>query len=180
MTTGLYNYLAGDHDRLDSLLQRATATPGVIEREWFSEFRRGLLRHIGMEERTMLPAIARLQGGRQAEAAARLRLDHGAIAALLVPVPTPAIVATLREILAGHNALEEQHGGVYKILTELAGSDAEQLLETLRGTPEVPVMPYNERPEVLEATRRAVERAGHKWAGSDTDLSEPPDAGPFL
>jgi hypothetical protein len=161
MTTGLYKYLADDHDRLDILLQRATATPGVIDREPFNEFRKGLLRHIGMEERTMLPAIARLQGGRQAEAAARLRLDHGAIAALLVPPPTPAIVAALREILAGHNALEEQNGGVYRILEQLAGSDAEDLLETLRSTPEVPVMPFNERPEVLEATKRAVERAGY-------------------
>lgn len=166
MPTGLYQYLADDHDRLDGLLQRATATPGVIDLQPYGEFRRGLLRHIAMEERTMLPAIARLQGGRQVSVAERLRLDHSAIASLLVPPPTAAIVATIRSILIGHNALEEQEGGVYHLLEQLVGSDhqkpeAEALLEKLRSTPEVPVMPFNGRPEVLEATRRAVERAGY-------------------
>ena len=46
--------------------------------------------------------------------AAKLRLDHGAFAALLVPTPTPAIIAALRAILGAHNVVEEGPGGVYE------------------------------------------------------------------
>jgi iron-sulfur cluster repair protein YtfE (RIC family) len=83
----LFKYLADDHDRLDALLQRAAQTPGAIDMKSYAAFRKGLLRHISMEEKIVLPAIARLQGGRQASVADRLRLDHGAIVALLVPPP---------------------------------------------------------------------------------------------
>jgi Hemerythrin HHE cation binding domain len=159
----LYDYLARDHDRLDHLLQTATAQPDVIDRVPFDEFRRGLLRHIGIEERIVLPAIARLQDGEQAAVAERLRLDHGALAALMVPPPSPAIVATLRSILKGHNSLEEQDGGLYLLLNRLAIDEEEVLLKKMRTTPEVPVMPYNEKPSVLEATQRALERAGYKF-----------------
>lgn len=133
----------------------------MIDRVPYDEFRRGLLRHIGIEERVVLPAIARLQNGQQAAVAERLRLDHGALAALMVPPPSQAIVATLRMILEGHNALEEQDGGLYLLLNELAKDEERELLEKMRSTPEVPVMPYNEKPFVLEATERALKRAGY-------------------
>ncbi len=158
----LYDYLAQDHDRLDRLLQTATAQPGVIDHVSYDEFRKGLLRHVGIEERIVLPAIARLQNGKQAAVAERLRLDHGALAALMVPPPTPSIIAALRSILDGHNALEEQEGGLYLLLDRLAIDEEETLLEKMRTTPEVPVMPYNEKPSVLEATRRALRRTGYE------------------
>ena len=161
MPQQLYQYLAQDHDRLDRLLRDATAQPGVINRGPYDEFRRGLLRHIGIEERIVLPAIARLQNGKQAAVAERLRLDHGALAALMVPPPTQEIVATLRWILKGHNSLEEQEGGLYRLLNELAKDEETELLEKMRSTPEVPVTPYNEKPFVLEATERALKRAGY-------------------
>jgi hypothetical protein len=41
--------------------------------------------------------------------AAKLRLEHGALAALPVP-PTLAIIAALRAILGTHNVLEEGAG----------------------------------------------------------------------
>jgi hypothetical protein len=159
----LYQYLAGDHDRLDGLLQRAVATPGVIDREPYSEFRKGLLRHIALEEKIVLPAIARLQHGRQPATAERLRLDHGALVALLVPPPSPSIVLTIRSILQVHNALEEQEGGLYLLFEQLAGADAEKLAGQLKSAPDVSVLPHNERPEILEATRRAVARAGYAF-----------------
>ncbi len=61
----LYQYLSNDHDRLDALLTRAAAKPGIIDMEPYSEFRKGILRHISMEEKIVLPAIARWQGGRK-------------------------------------------------------------------------------------------------------------------
>src|SRR5512143_4161688 len=161
MAGPLSTYLANDHDRLDRLMEKALAVPGTVDRDTYGEFRRGLLRHIGIEEKLVLPASARLQNGRQAEVAGRIRLDHGAIVALLVPPPLPAVIATLRSILDVHNALEEGEHGLYQLLDELAGAETEKLLAEMQSTPEVPVVPHNERPGIIEVTRRAVERAGY-------------------
>jgi hypothetical protein len=158
----LFQYLSEDHERLDRLLARAAANPDSIDLESYSQFRTGLLRHIAIEEKVVLPAIARLQNGRQAEVALRLRLDHGALVALLVPSPTKPIVATIRSILRVHNPLEEREGGLYRILDKLAGSETDDLLEKLKKYPEVPALPYNDRPGTLDATRRAVQRAGYE------------------
>jgi hypothetical protein len=93
--------------------------------------------------------------------AATLRLDHGALAALLVPTPTPAIIAALRTVLAAHNALEEGRGGVYERCEQLAGTEANALLAQLHAAPEVPVAPYADGPQVMSVVRRALARAGY-------------------
>jgi len=162
----LFRYLAEDHERLDSLLQKATEKPDVVDMESYAEFRKGLLRHIAMEEKIVLPAIAHLQGSKQEALVGRLRLDHGALVALLVPPPDTSIVLTIRSILQHHNALEEQEGGLYQLFEQFAVPDTERLLTQLRTAPEVPIMPHNERPEVLQATRRAVARAGYEFKKS--------------
>ena len=145
----LYQYLSDDHRRLDALLQRAAAEVDVIDMEPYAELRKGLLRHIAMEEKIIFPAIAQLQGGRQAAIIKRLRLDHGALVALMVPPPTPSIVLAMRSILKVHNELEEQEGGLYQLFERLAGPDTARLLVQLKAVPAVPVLPHNERPEVL-------------------------------
>ena len=114
-----------------------------------------------MEETVLIPAALRLQGGRPIAIADRIRLDHGALTALLVPPPDRSILNTLRAILQVHNALEEQEGGMYNVCEQIAGDEAEALLVQLAAVPDVPVHPHNPKPEILEATRRAVERAGH-------------------
>jgi len=154
-------YLVADHERLETLLTLATAEPDAIDLAAYGEFRRGLLRHISMEEKILLPAAARARGGAPLPAAARLRSDHGAIAALLVPTPTPAIVAALRLILAGHNLLEEGPAGVYATCERLVGPAATALAAELRAAPEVPVHAPVDDARVLAATRRALERAGY-------------------
>jgi len=78
------SFLERDHQRLDQLLTRASGDLDNIDMEAFGEFRRGLLKHVGMEEKILLPAIQQLRGGEPLPIAARLRLDHGAIAALLL------------------------------------------------------------------------------------------------
>ena len=87
----LSRFLAEDHMRLDGLLQRAVTDAGAINHAAYAAFRAGLLRHIGMEEKILLPAAQRWHGGTPLPLAAKLRLDLGALAALLVPTPTPAI-----------------------------------------------------------------------------------------
>jgi hypothetical protein len=159
----LYQYLFYDHERLDKLLAQAISRPDAIDMDSYAEFRKGLLRHIAMEEKVVLPAIAQMQGGKPSPIADRLRLDHGALVALLVPPPTTSIVFTLCSILQVHNELEEKDGGLYQTIEQLTGPDVEKLLTQLKNIPDVPVLPYNERPNILESTRRAVERAGYKF-----------------
>lgn len=154
------SYLRADHDRLEALLARALR-PEAIDLEVYGAFRRGLLRHIGLEEKILLPAARRWNDGIPIAAAARLRLDHGAIAALLVPTPTPAIIAAIRAILAEHNRIEEAPGGVYDLCERLAGPADGELLATLRAAPEVAVSALVDGELVVAATRRALMRAGY-------------------
>ena len=158
----LHKYLSDDHKRLDALLEAAMADVDRFNMEPYGEFRKGLLRHIGIEEKIVFPAISRGTRGKHKELIGRLRLDHGALVSLLVPSPSRMIVATLRTILDAHNALEEGNGGAYEIFEQVARSERESMLGKMESAPEVPVMPHNDRPGVLEATRRAVERAGYK------------------
>jgi len=155
-------FLANDHERLEALLRLAVAHPGVIDEIAYATFRAGLLKHIGMEEKILLPAAHEARGGQPLAAAAKLRSDHGALVALMVPTPTPAIVAAISAILAAHNALEEGPGGVYEACEKLAGADTEALLAKLRAAPEVPVHPHIGGPKIIEVTRRALIRAGYE------------------
>jgi hypothetical protein len=154
-------YLANDHVRLDALLRRAAARPDEIDASAYAEFRGGLLKHIAMEEKILLPAAQKARGGKPLTIAAKLRLDHGALAALLVPRPTPSIVAAIRAILKAHNPIEEGSGGLYEQCEELAGAGAEQILTRLRDAPDVRVAPIVDDPKVIEATRRALAKAGY-------------------
>ena len=156
-------FLADDHARLDALLQRAGARPGTVDAVPYCEFRAGLLKHIGMEEKILFPAAQRARGGEPLPVAAKLRLDHGALAALLVPTPTPAIVAAIRAILSEHNGLEEAPGGVYEICEQLAGPAADTLLAHLRAAPEVPMHPHVDGPRIMDAAQRALARAGYQF-----------------
>ena len=60
MTTGpLAAFLIADHRRLEGLLRAsAPLTPGAC-RDAFEQFRAGLLKHVAMEERLLLPAAKR-------------------------------------------------------------------------------------------------------------------------
>jgi len=157
----IYHYLADDHMRIDNALQRATSRPETIEPTAYSEFRAGLLRHIGMEEKILLPTARAARGGEPLPIASKLRLDHGALTALLVPTPTPDIVAAIRTILERHNRLEEGPGGVYEQCEQLAGADAEDILQQLKSAPAVKMLPHVDNPFVMESARRALQRAGY-------------------
>ena len=157
----IYRFLADDHERLDALLEGAVSDPENIDRSAYAQFRSGLLKHIAMEEKILLPAARRIRGGEPLPVAAKLRLDHGALTALLVPSPTVSVVAAIRAILTAHNPVEEDPGGMYDQCEELAGAEAEQILRQLQQAPEVRVVPHVDSPFVMEATRRALARAGY-------------------
>ncbi|MFZ3012546.1 MAG: hemerythrin domain-containing protein [Nitrospira sp.] len=156
-------FLEDDHRRLEELLNKALASESRIEQGQYDEFRAGLLRHIGMEEKILLPAAQRANGGTPLSIAATLRLDHGAIAALLMPTPTPELIAALRSILTKHNKVEEGRDGLYATCDKLVGAETENLMAKLHAAPAVAVLPHSDTPAVLSAVRRAVERAGYEY-----------------
>mgnify|MGYP001221462364 FL=1 len=162
------DFLLADHRRLETLLQSAVAQAGSVDQGAYDQFRAGLLRHIGMEEKILIPAAQRLRDGEPLLIASRLRLDHGALATLLIPTPTAAVIATIRSILEEHNILEEGPGGLYEICDKLAGSEAAQLLAKLQAAPEVAVLPHSDTPTVMNTVHRALERAGYAFRGNET------------
>ncbi len=156
-------FFSTDHRRLNRLLLRAIGQPGRIDLPVFEEFRAGLLKHIGMEEKVLLPAARRARGGEQLPLARRLRLDHGAIASLLVPTPTVAVVEKLVSVLTPHNEVEEQPAGLYEQCDELLVAETASLLERLRAFPEVPLAPHSDGPLVERTIENAIRRARESW-----------------
>lgn len=161
MNGKIYRYLAEDHERLDDALRRATRDPKSIDASAYAEFREGLLRHIGIEEKILLPAARAAQGGNALAVAARLHLDHGALAALLVPTPTPSIIAAIRTILDRHNPLEEGPAGAYAECERLMGPDADQVFMRVQNAPRVAVAPHVDSLIAMESARNALQRAGY-------------------
>ena len=158
----LFRFLVDDHVRLAGLLQKAHPRPGRVNYGPYAEFRAGLLRHIAMEEKILLPAARRLLGGEPLPTYDKLRRDHGALAALLVPTPTPEIAATIRAILNDHNQVEEGPDGVYEVCERLAAEEAESLVTEMRNLPDVKLAPHDDDPRVMKSTLRALERAGYR------------------
>jgi hypothetical protein len=70
-------------------------------------------------------------------------------------------VHALTAILTGHNELEEKNGGFYERADAYDETAVEQIAEKVKSAPEVKSLPNNPDPNVLDATRRALERAGY-------------------
>lgn len=160
MTTGapgpIQEYLSRDHARLEELLARAVAPGDALDREPFDRFRAGLLRHIAIEEKILFREARAARGGEPLELFRRLRTDHGALAALLVPTPTVELVAEIRSILGPHNELEEGPGGLYAGCDELLAADAAGLLQRMIAYPAVKVAAYCDGPRVVRTAEEAL------------------------
>ncbi|HEX9161256.1 MAG TPA: hemerythrin domain-containing protein [Thermoanaerobaculia bacterium] len=140
----LHALLGSDHDRLDRLLANSLRGDGTIDDASWSEFRCGLLRHIGIEERVLFPELRRLGGSTDVEE--QLHRDHAVLAALLVPPPAAAEIRQIRAILLEHNPLEEDAGGFYDRMEALAEGEIDALVERARAYPQVPTAPYTDTP----------------------------------
>lgn len=152
----IFQFLAEDHARLDALLTKAVAGLRGVDLAAFGAFREGLLRHIALEEKILLPAARTARGGEPVPHARRLRVDHGAIAALLVPTPTPEIAGEIRKILGPHNEVEEGKGGLYEECDALLSAEAGALLERMRAYPPVKVARYQDGPRVCRTAEEAL------------------------
>ena len=167
----LYSFFAGDHDRIEDLFKWATQDKEAVDLRFYEQFRAGMVRHIGMEEKILIPAAQRAGGGEKLALAAKIRLDHGAIVALLVPAPIPIVLNALNAILTKHNELEERAEGLYELCEQLTENEIDDLLKQLREAPEVPMNPHQEPSKVLDATRRALARAGYNLDDYEQDAS---------
>jgi hypothetical protein len=139
-------FMADDHRQLDALLTANVRPDGTIDEETYTRFRHDLLRHIGMEEKVLLPYARVRCGGEPLGVAAQLRRDHSAIARLLVRSPTAAGIALLRDLLARHNLLEEGAAGLYAECDGLAGEESAGIVARLEAQPEVPLAAYYDGP----------------------------------
>ena len=156
-------YLEADHRRIEQLLLQATAANDRINPELWQQFRGPLLRHIGMEEKILFPAIRRAGAGESFQGLGQLHLDHGALAALLVPTPTASIIAAIRAILDGHNRIEEGPEGTYRRFEQMRDIDAGGILATLQAAPAVVMNPHVDNATSIASMRAAVQRAGYAF-----------------
>lgn len=142
-TGPLARLLADDHDRLDALLDQAAAGDGGVNLDAWERFRRGLLRHIAVEERVLFTFVKR-RLGEPLPGVERLRAEHSAIARLLCYRPDRRLLEGVRALLGPHNEREEGPDGVYARCEEVAGADLEALVADVRAFGDVKPAPYRE------------------------------------
>jgi hypothetical protein len=114
----------------------------------------------GWKKRSCSPAVRAPHHGETLSIAAELRLQHGAIAALLVPSPCSAVVNALKAVLAKHHALEEGPDGVYARCDRIVSPEVVALLGRLQAAAEVPPAAHVDGDKVEASARRALTRAG--------------------
>ncbi|MGN6618695.1 MAG: hemerythrin domain-containing protein [Ilyomonas sp.] len=160
MNKPLYHFFTNDHRRIEDILDKATEDIDHIQMDHYHQFRTGLLKHIKMEEKILFPAAQKANGGTPLPLAAKLRLDHGALTALMVIPPGKEVIKVLRYVLEKHDLLEEEPGGMYDACEKLTTGETQELLEQLEKVTEVPVQHYNKADYALQSAKRALERAG--------------------
>lgn len=163
MNKRLHTFFTTDHHRLEGFLTKAMESKDEINMEYYHLFRKGLLRHIKMEEKILFPAAMKVNKELVKEIIAQFRLEHGALTALLVPPPNIEIFNAIKFVLDKHDFEEEKEGGLYDILEGLTVLQTEELLQQLNITEEVPVHAPNPAPIALQSAIRALDRAGYNY-----------------
>jgi hypothetical protein len=158
----LADYLEADHVRLDSLLRASVADANHFDADAFEQFRAGLLRHIGLEEKLLLPLARLRRKGEPLPLAAILRVEHAALASLMVPTPDHALVGEIAPLLLRHNAREEGADGLYQQCLALAGPEGKVLLARFRVTPPPPLARHFDGPGVHRSAADALRAAETK------------------
>jgi len=161
MAGDIHQFLAVDHARLDALLAGSIAGD-AIDHVAYEQFRAGLLRHIAMEDKVLFAEARARCGGERPPITTRLRADHAALASLLVPPPTVALLRRVREVLDEHNPLEEGVDGFYATCERLAGSDWSAILARMQALPPLRISEHVDEPRIYEHIDRmlAARRAG--------------------
>ncbi len=152
----LTDYLTQDHQQLDAWLAEALPDPAGAGYAAYSRFREGLLRHIAFEEKVLMLDAKERRGGEHLELFPILRLEHSALALLVIPTPTVALLGEIRTLLERHNPREEGPDGLYAVCERLAEAEAERLLERARSMPPVPVAKHYDGPRAHRTLESAL------------------------
>ena len=153
----LWSFIEEEHLEMDALLARADAG-GVLDLDAFERLRARLLRHIAIEEKLILAEVRAARGGEPIEGARRVRVEHGAIASLLVGTPDVALVGELRALLVAHEAFEEQ--GIYAACEDVLGAErAIDIARLARAYPAIPVAKHFDGPLVPRTAADALRGA---------------------
>jgi hypothetical protein len=160
---GVAGVLEADHAGIDALLI-ASVVGDTFDLSVYGAFRGRLLRHIGMEEKILLPFARAAQPEAPLAVAKQLKLDHGALVSLLVPSPTRRLVEQLRALLAAHNPMEEGPDGFYRICARLAGTGEGELLRRLQAAPEVRQAAYYDGESAFANIERRLRATGRMSA----------------
>ncbi len=167
MSGPLHKFFTEDHRRLEGILKITDIRANEFDMDAYGRFRKGLLKHIKMEETILFPALEKYKRGVFTERIEKLRLEHGALTALLVPPLSSLILKALRFILSNHNMLEEEPEGLYDLCDEFV-QNPETVLNKLEQTSDVPVLAHKTELFILDATRRALKRAGYDYDNFET------------
>ena len=161
------DWLEVDHRAIGALLDLSDADDS-FDGEAFEKLRGRLLRHIGIEEKVLLRAVHETTG-HPISRARQIRVEHGAIAALLVPTPDRALVSELRALLQGHDALEEGDGGVYSECDHILGPRADELVAMADAFPIVPLARHFDGKNVPKTAKEALAGAARmKYLSEET------------
>ena len=97
------------------MLALAVADSRRIDDDAYREFRQGLLRHIAMEEKVLFAELKLRDLGRDLIKA--LHADHAAIASILVPPPTHALMQQIPPVRASQHLDEPRiHDHIERML----------------------------------------------------------------
>lgn len=146
MSQQIQHYMEADHARLDDLLAASRAGEADFDAAIYDDFRRGLLRHIALEEKILFREARARRDDQWLEVERTLRAQHSEIAHKMLYVPDAQLIQELRDLLATHNTLEEGELGVYAHYDALFGTEAEAILEKLKALPETRLAPLRPRP----------------------------------
>lgn len=141
------DFMAKDHDRLDSLFaefkgKKHRDFPGA--RALFYEFHSGLIRHIAWEEELLFPRFEERTGMRDTGPTAVMRMEHRQVKGFLEQIRN--------QLAAGDAQTDEQEGGLKAVLTEhnqkeeavlypwmdrsLTETEVREILEKMRNRPQ--------------------------------------------
>ena len=139
-------FMEQDHDRLDGLFKnfQAEKTRDVAKaKECFSEFKRGLQRHIVWEEEFLFPRFEERTGAGNGGPTAVMRLEHRRVKELLEGIhdrvaagktDTDEYERELKDVLLVHNTKEESvlYPGIDGCLSE---AEAAGLITAMQALP---------------------------------------------
>ena len=151
MGADLHAILSRDHERLDTIIERACGAKGPSIPPAMKICAAGCSGISASRSGSSFGGAKTRRRHGSRRAAPR---DHAALSALLVLPPDHAEIKVIRGILDFHNPLEEEGGGLYEQVEDLTGDDLATIVARLIAYPPVRLAAHADTPLV----RRTIEQ----------------------